>query len=70
MLNYETSDQQHSIDNMSDTLMIALQRNADNGNFQEMKAIYEEWVVDSVDPQDGGYEFTFVPDLTDIIEDN
>ena len=41
MPNYETSDQQHSIDNMSDTLMIALQRNADNSNFQEMKAIYE-----------------------------
>ena len=64
MLNYETSDQQHSIDNMSDTLMIALQRNADNGNFQEMKAIYEEWVVDGRDPEDGSYQFISVPNLT------
>lgn len=64
MFNYETSDQQHSIDNMSDTLMIALQRNADNSNFQEMKAIYEEWVVDGRDPEDGIYQFIFVPNLT------
>ena len=28
-------------------------------------ACYEEWVVDGVDPQDGGVEIIFAPDLTE-----
>ena len=31
---------------------------------------YEEWIVDGVDPDDGEVEFTFVPDLTRLVEDN
>lgn len=68
--NHETDDRQHMVDTMAETYWDAMHNCANRGDNFDAIAIYEEWVVDSVDPQDGGYEFTFVPDLTDIIEDN
>ena len=39
--------------------------NANNGENFDAIACYEEWIVDNVDPQDGGVEIIFAPDLTE-----
>jgi len=36
---------------------------ADNRNFDAI-ACYQEWIVDRKDPQDGGVEIFFAPNLT------
>jgi benzoyl-CoA reductase/2-hydroxyglutaryl-CoA dehydratase subunit BcrC/BadD/HgdB len=60
----ETDDRDNMIDNMADTYFKAMTTcAADNRNFDAI-ACYEEWVVDGVDPQDGGVEIFFAPDLT------
>jgi len=39
---------------------------ADDRPFDSI-SIYEEWVVDGVDPEDGGcHNFIFLPDLSDV----
>ena len=37
---------------------------ADDGRDFDAISIYEEWIVDGVDPQDDDYVFIFTPDLT------
>ena len=66
----ETDDHDDMIDNMADTYFKAMTTcAADNHNFDAI-ACYQEWVVDGVDPQDGGVEIFFAPDLTLEREEN
>ena len=64
-------EQQTSIDNMSDTLMEALQRNLQDNNLQKVTSNYSEFVVDGVDPEDNNYKFLFIPNftLTSVVND-
>lgn len=62
--NEETDDRQHMIDIMGETYWDAMNNCVDNERPFDAVAIYEEWVVDGIDPQDGGLEFTFIPDCT------
>ena len=64
-------EQQTSIDNMSDTLMEALQRNLQDNNLQNVTSIYSEFVVDGVEPEDNNYKFLFIPNftLTSVVND-
>ena len=48
---------------MCDSLMTALQRNADKSHFENVTAIYEEFVVNGRDPLDGEYEFLYIENL-------
>ena len=58
-------ERQTSIDNMIDSLYGAMTNNGLNGRIPEAAAVYEEWVVDGVDPQDQEkYEFTFLNNFT------
>ena len=58
-------ERQTSIDNMIDSLYEAMTNNGLNGSIPEAASIYEEWVVDGVDPQDQEkYEFIFLPNFT------
>ena len=58
-------ERQTSIDNMIDSLYEAMTNNGLNGFIPEAAAVYEEWVVDGVDPQDvDKYEFTFLKNFT------
>ena len=34
------------------------------GDYDTADALYAEYVVDGVDPEDGEYEWTFIPNLT------
>ena len=61
---YDVNEQQTSIDNMSDSLWGALQSAGESGNVGDAKAIHDEWIVDGQDPEDGGYEFIFLPNFT------
>ena len=62
--NDETPEMEHSIDNMADTLFEAMQDRIKEGNNEDAIAICEEWLVGGVDPQDGKYEFIFIPNFT------
>jgi len=66
----ETDDRDDMIDTMAETYFKAMTTcAADNRNFDAI-ACYEEWVVDGKDPQDGGVEIFFAPDLTLEREEN
>jgi len=43
--------------------MDRLQEHVDNNDIASSDAIYTEFVVDGVDPEDGDYEWLFVNDL-------
>ena len=58
-------ERQTSIDNMIDSLYEAMTSNGLNGLIPEAASVYEEWVVDGVDPQEvEKYEFTFLKNFT------
>ena len=47
-----------SIDIMGETLLSAIQKEE---NVDNIKALYSEWVVDGQDPEDGEYQFLYLP---------
>ena len=58
---------EQSIDLMAETLLQQLQIHVDNNNIENSDAIYDEWITpDSNDPQDGNYEFIFLPHFSNI----
>lgn len=60
----QTPEFQHSIDNMSETLFSAMEECIKQGKNEDAIAICEEWLVDGQDPEDGKYEFYFMPNFT------
>ena len=57
---------QKCVDKMSHTM---LNRNSianKMGDTVTANAIYDEWVVDGQDPEDEGYSFLFLEDLTQV----
>ena len=36
------------------------------GDSVTANAIYDEWVVDGIDPEDSNYDFLFLEDLTEV----
>lgn len=63
-MNQTESFYQVSVDLMSEYLYSVFQENFDKENYEISNAIYEEWMVDDKDPEDGEYEFMFINDLT------
>jgi hypothetical protein len=58
---------EQSIDLMAETLLQQLQIHVDNNNIENSDAIYDEWITpDSNDPQDGNYEFIYLPHFSNI----
>lgn len=60
----ETPEMQHSIDNMSDTLLQAMHDCVNDKRELDAISLFEEWMVDGKDPEDGEYEFIFIPNFT------
>jgi|TARA_B100000035_G_scaffold2209_1_gene1948 hypothetical protein len=63
-MDYDINEKETSIDNMGDSLLIALENAVNNDNYANADAIMSEWIVDGVDPVDGNYEFIFIPNFT------
>ena len=51
---------------MGEHLYSMLNSFADDGNYDNAQALYDEWIVNDVDPEDGNYEFMFINDLTEV----
>ena len=62
-MNQETY--QLSVDTMGKHLYERLATLVDENRIQDSDAVYSEWVVDGQDPEDGAYEFTFIPCLSE-----
>ena len=57
-------ERQYCIDNMGESLWEAMETCANEGRNFDAISIYEEWVVDGQDPEEGGVEFTFLDNFT------
>lgn len=62
-------EKQFVVDLMSETLYKVFQKNFDKEDFDTSNAIYQEWMVDDKDPEDGEYEFMFIEDLALLFQD-
>ncbi len=60
----ETNEHDEMIDIMTETYFDAMTECASDHRCDDAIACYQEWIVDDVDPQDGGVEIYFIPDLT------
>ena len=56
--------QQQSVDIVTEHYAEQLERLIDENRYEDADAIFTEFVMDSVDPNDGKYEWTFINDLT------
>jgi hypothetical protein len=68
--NDNLNDRDHMVDTMRDTYWDAMNKGVDDGREIDAISVFEEWVVDGVDPQDGDVEIIFAPDLTGEREEN
>tara|TARA_B100001113_G_scaffold303515_2_gene263442 strand:- start:15 stop:200 length:186 start_codon:yes stop_codon:yes gene_type:complete len=59
-------DRQPLIDSMGDSLLKSITKSVSNDEFENAHALYSEWVVDGVDPEDNDYEFLLLNDLSEI----
>ena len=62
-MNQETY--QKAVDKMGETYFNRLSVLVDENRIADSDAVYSEWVVDGQDPEDGAYEFTFIPCLSE-----
>ena len=60
---------QESINLMSDTLLDRLVDHSDNGDYENVHAIYQECVIDGVDPIEDDYTFLFLEYINEVIND-
>jgi hypothetical protein len=56
---------QETVDTMGQHLYERLAVLVDENRIGDSDAVYSEWIVDGRDPEDGSYEFTFIPSLID-----
>tara|TARA_B100000035_G_scaffold274741_1_gene251339 strand:+ start:1995 stop:2195 length:201 start_codon:yes stop_codon:yes gene_type:complete len=52
------------IDNMGETLYERMKEVANEGRNWDAISLFEEWMVDGKDPEDGDYEFIFIKNFT------
>ena len=57
-------NKQFLIDSISDTFARRCDYFIVQDDLETTSAIYSEWVVDGVDPENGEYEWCFIPNLT------
>jgi len=62
-MNQETY--QTAVDKMGETYFNRLTDLVNENRIADSDAVYSEWVVDGQDPEDGDYEFTFIPCLSE-----
>ena len=55
---------QQCIDFMSESLLDTVNHHCESNRVDDAYSVMSEWIVDGKDPEDGEYEFLFIPDLT------
>ena len=60
----ETDEHDEMIDIMAQTYFNAMGICSGDHRCADAISCYQEWIVDDVDPQDGGVEIYFIQDLT------
>ena len=60
-------DNQHQIETMRDAYWVAMDTCMNDGRPDDAVSIYDEWIVDGKEPEDG-HEFQFLQDLTEDAE--
>tara|TARA_B100000287_G_scaffold409174_1_gene436253 strand:+ start:1177 stop:1359 length:183 start_codon:yes stop_codon:yes gene_type:complete len=58
---------QESIDLLANNYLDKLQAHLNINNFKDAAAIYQEFVVDGVDPENDDYTWLFLEDLTELV---
>jgi hypothetical protein len=56
-------NKQFLIDALGETLIARLEYFAEQDDSATVAALYSEWIVDGVDPENGEYEWIFIPNL-------
>jgi hypothetical protein len=56
-------NKQFLIDALGETLIARLEYFSQQDDSATVAALYSEWIVDSVDPENGEYEWIFIPNL-------
>ena len=64
--NTEQDEMGEMIDTMGETLYDAMVSCQQDNRIDDAISCYQEWVVDGVDPQDGGFEFTFIQEIKEL----
>jgi hypothetical protein len=59
-----TLTKQFLIESLSDTFASRCYDLIEENNIDDADSLYQEWVVNGVDPEDGEYEWCFIPNLT------
>ena len=61
-------DRQPLIDNMGDSLLKSITRQINNEQYANAHALFSEWIVDGVDPEDENtqYEFHLLQNLSEL----
>ena len=61
-------DRQQLIDNMGDSLLKSITINVKNERYANAHALFSEWIVDGVDPEDENtqYEFLLLQNLSEL----
>tara|TARA_B100001250_G_C19585666_1_gene694068 strand:- start:385 stop:576 length:192 start_codon:yes stop_codon:yes gene_type:complete len=61
-------DRQPLIDNMGDSLLKSITHQVTNEQYENAHALFQEWVVDGVDPEDEDiqYEFLLLQNLSEL----
>lgn len=62
----DTDEHDEMIDTMGETLFNAMISCEKDNRIDDAISCYHEWVIDGVDPQDGGVEFTFIQEIKEI----
>jgi hypothetical protein len=56
-------NKQFLIDALGETFIARLEYFAQQDDSATVAALYSEWIVDGVDPENGEYEWIFIPNL-------
>ena len=62
----ETDEMDEMIDIMGQTLYEAMVSCQRDNRIYDAISCYQEWVIDGVDPQDGGVEFTYIQEIKEL----
>ena len=62
----KTNEHDEMIDTIAETYFNAMTTCSSEHRYDDAIACYQEWIVDDVDPQDGGVEIYFMQEIKEL----